>query len=346
MSAVAPFRVSDPAAHTAVRIAVVLSERLEPRGQRWRVRLVSRGRSSGGSLVFRADGETGSALAVKVHAHGWRALAEHDAARAVGARAAVPAPVLVDPSLKLNASRWVDGQALLAHLGQPGWEDALVQAGRWLRRFHRLPRPRVAWYRPNDALVRLRKVMTVPSIVMPSSEAADFGRCVARLERRAACTPTGPFMPARLHGDFHYNNLIMSLGGPVGIDLGGAEVGPLHGDLARMTTHLELLAEMGPPSAAFDAERARGAVLRGYGLRGSAARARLALSEAAELLVRWRIASGARAPKLDRSRAARAVLDKRGWVVAATAMLFEPAPPHADISGADRRSLAAAQARV
>ncbi len=310
-----------------------LADRLGPPGVAWSASLLTASRSQGGAFLFRATCKaTGRRVAAKLFALPATARAEFEAAQAEVGGAALARPLFCDEDLGLLVYEWVEGPTLgeaLAQGASGGERKAgLAKAGRWLRRFHDGDRRRLRVFQPLAVLVEVCDAASSLTFEMPPPERAAFRRAVEGLAQRASQALPGLYRPVRLHGDFHFGNVILSPQGPVGIDPTRARVGPREEDLARMTVQLELSVAEGsvaPRLGGLDVAAAREALLAGYGLRGWGRR-RLALREGVELLRRWQVASRSRSPRPGRAEVVQAILARRGWLVLALALAGEALP--------------------
>lgn len=283
---------SDPAPVLHLRQATrlsrrILADRLSVPEDEWRLRLVQRRGSHGGSLVFaaRRRGEEAASFAVKLFARPDHARAEFRAAAAArGSAAAVAEPVGFDPEAGIVVSRWVEGETMGALVRRPGAAAPVAACGRWLRAFHR-PLPARPVSARRVLLQRLAAARAEP--IRPGPEREAWLRAAEALAQRIGAMSPGWCWPVRIHGDFLPQNLILSGRSPVGVDLCWVRAGSRHLDLARMTIHLLLLPRQRGLPSDYDGAALRHLFLRAYGLRGGRARHWLEAAEAVEILVRW-----------------------------------------------------------
>lgn len=306
-------------------VAVLVADRLaawgDPLGAAPTLDLVYRTGSHGGTLLFRVSAQDGRRrLAAKVFGTPHMAALEFRIAQELSdLKARIARPLRCDSHLGLVVSEWIDGETLGACLLEDDPADALADAGRWLRGFHREAPAPTGWTAPpglgEDILHQVRR--RPPQL--SSEHRREFDRALDALEERVGEVRFQ--WPVRLHGDFQAENLLLSPTGVVGIDLMQTRPGSRFEDLARMTVQLDMMREVREPG--FNAARAQEAFLEGYDFWLNGFTKRLAIAEGLELLRRWYMGARARSRRPRQIEAVRSLLGRRGWlpvVLAAVAL--------------------------
>ena len=155
-------------------------------------------------------------------------------------RYAVPRPYLLDRERALIAIEWIAGKTITASIASWGCgantaQGLLVDAGNWLRHFHRagpLHDDRL------DVENRLRNLSDYDKSALARERVFSLG--LAELRRSAAAAASIDLKRSWLHGDFKTDNLIISGQRIVGIDLQIKHENAVVYDLAPFINHLDL----------------------------------------------------------------------------------------------------------
>ena len=156
------------------------------------------------------------------------------------ARYTVPRPYLLDRERALLAIEWIDGATMTASIaawrcGAGGAHKLVVQAGNWLRHFHRAhPLDNGSL----DVAEKLRYLSEYDGCALAQERV--FAQGIAELRRSAAAAGSISLERSWIHGDFKTDNLIVSGQRIVGIDVQIQHENTVVYDLAPFINHLEL----------------------------------------------------------------------------------------------------------
>jgi aminoglycoside phosphotransferase (APT) family kinase protein len=149
--------------------------------------------------------------------------------------AGVPAIVASLPEQGVFAMTAVDGEtlALLAEPGPP--PDALRRAGIWVDAFHRIGPVEPRSFQPRFIVNHLLRLRDGPRAI---AQRGRFGALVDRLAARAPAVTGAATVSSLRHGDLNARNILIAPDRVWGIDLAGAETGPVGYDIARLLVDL------------------------------------------------------------------------------------------------------------
>lgn len=304
--------------HIANQVESTLRVRLGQDSAPWHTELVSRQASHGGTVVFSAvSAVTGQKVAAKVYLRRHLAEAEFRAAKTFQtAQAPVAQALFADGPTGLVVSQWQAGTNVSDILEHGDGTEAVVKAGEWLRGLHAARQGTVKLYHPMRFLVDLCIAANGMAGALLPGERDDFTRALSATARKAALSLPGLYRPVHLHGDFLPQNLIMTPGGTVAVDLLHTRIGSRLDDLASMTVNLALRSRIGTLGSV-SAEDARRMFLSAYGLKGSNALSRLWQIERVELLKRWQYFGNETFPNRENGlamvRIIQSIFRERGW---------------------------------